>query len=101
MKFADADLIGLLLRLTISKQGALEQNGVEAKWRLARRSGSWSRWTRWYGGRRSRWDRSQRGSAGYGSPALQYLRCPVRRPAKGTGERGVAVKGIHERGRDG
>ena len=34
VKFADADLIGLPLRLTISNK-ALEQNGVEAKWRHA------------------------------------------------------------------
>lgn len=34
VKFADADLIGLPLRLTISNK-ALEQNGVEVKWRHA------------------------------------------------------------------
>jgi prolyl-tRNA synthetase len=32
VKFADADLIGIPLRLTVSKK-ALEQGGIEAKWR--------------------------------------------------------------------
>ncbi|NLE49825.1 MAG: hypothetical protein GX613_00330, partial [Chloroflexi bacterium] len=35
VKFADADLIGAPLRLTVS-QKALAQGGVEAKWRDAR-----------------------------------------------------------------
>jgi prolyl-tRNA synthetase len=32
VKFADADLIGIPLRLTVSKK-ALEKGGIEVKWR--------------------------------------------------------------------
>ncbi len=43
VKFADADLIGIPLRLTVSKK-ALANGGIEAKWRDRARPRRSCRW---------------------------------------------------------